>query len=385
MTRTTPIRSGWAELKKDEKGAAAILAALVMPVFVGGLGMGAETGYWYYTHRKLQHAADVAAHAGATRVRAGDRNLIQTAATDVAQSTGFSTNRGTLVANSPPVSGPSAGQNMFVEVLITETRPRLLTGLFSTAPVVFSTRAVAGVTNEISNGCVLALSRSAPRAIEVSGSTNVKVNGCDVVANSNAVNAFEMVGNSASLSTDCVHTVGEGIESAKLTLTRCASIFENAPPVRDPYETVAEPAVEGPCENGNVRNETITPSYNHSSGVKSVRFCKGFRFQGTVELKPGLYIIDGGDFTSNGNSALKLAAKQGSEPNPGVTIYITNGASLKIAANAEYDLGPSTTGPYQGILFFGSRTSAAAIAADHGDGDVQIRRRDLYAKIPRAV
>ena len=101
-----------------------------------------------------------------------------------------------------------------------------------------------------------------------------------------------------------------------------------------------------------MRNETITPSYNHSSGVKSIRFCKGFKIGGTVELKPGLYIIDGDEFSSMGNSLLKLAAKASGELDPGVTFYFTNGAELKIAANAEYDLGPSTSGPYKGILFF---------------------------------
>ena len=124
-------------------------------------------------------------------------------------------------------------------MLINESRPRLLTGIFSTAPVVFSTRAVAGLTAQAANACILALSKTAPRAVEIGGSTQVQVADCDVASNSNASNSFEMVGASATMTTGCVQTVGQGIGSTGLTLTRCTSIFDNAPPVRDPYASVA--------------------------------------------------------------------------------------------------------------------------------------------------
>ena len=32
------------------------------PAFVGGLGLGAEVGYWYFGQRKVQNSADVAAY-----------------------------------------------------------------------------------------------------------------------------------------------------------------------------------------------------------------------------------------------------------------------------------------------------------------------------------
>ena len=354
------------DFRADERGSTALLAGLLMPVFVGGIGLGAETGYWYYSHRKLQHVADVAAHAGAARLRAGERSLVRTAALSVAERSGFIPAQGTLVANTPPLSGPNVGKPLFVEVIITETRPRLFTALFSNTIVSLRTRAVAGLSAQSSAACVLALSRTAQQAVQLGGSTNVTLADCDVASNSNAANAFEMAGAAATMTAGCVQTVGQGLSGANLKLTRCAQVFDNAPPVRDPYADVPEPKVEGPCVNRSLRNETVTPSFNHSSGVKSIRFCKGLQFQGTVLLKPGLYIIDGSELSSNGNSTLRLAPQLPGEQSPGVTIYLTNGAELKIAANAEYDLGPSTTGPYKGILFFGSRTSAAAIQQING-------------------
>ncbi|HXV28910.1 MAG TPA: pilus assembly protein TadG-related protein, partial [Sinorhizobium sp.] len=57
---------------KEDRGAVAVIAAITFPVLVGAMGLGAETGYWHLKQRKLQHAADVSAHAAAVRHRAGD-------------------------------------------------------------------------------------------------------------------------------------------------------------------------------------------------------------------------------------------------------------------------------------------------------------------------
>ena len=52
----------------DTRGGAALVMALAMPIFAGGLGFGAEAGLWYFNQRKLQNAADIAAYAP-TRLR----------------------------------------------------------------------------------------------------------------------------------------------------------------------------------------------------------------------------------------------------------------------------------------------------------------------------
>ncbi len=60
------------DLHADKRGSAAVVAAIVFPIATGSMGLGAETGYWYLSQRKLQHAADVSAHAAGARLRAGD-------------------------------------------------------------------------------------------------------------------------------------------------------------------------------------------------------------------------------------------------------------------------------------------------------------------------
>ncbi|HBT00685.1 MAG TPA: hypothetical protein DEB47_12670, partial [Citreicella sp.] len=81
----------------DSQGAVAILAALTMPVLVLGMGLGAEAGYQYMVQRNLQHAADLAAHAGGTRLRAGDsKAAIDAAALHVATQAEFAVDEGSF-------------------------------------------------------------------------------------------------------------------------------------------------------------------------------------------------------------------------------------------------------------------------------------------------
>ena len=54
---------------EDRSGTILIMAALLLPIFVGALGLGAEVSFWYFTQRKIQNSADVAAYAGAVKLR----------------------------------------------------------------------------------------------------------------------------------------------------------------------------------------------------------------------------------------------------------------------------------------------------------------------------
>jgi len=346
----------------DETAAVAVVAAIVFPVVVGGLGLGAETGYWYLTHRKLQHAADVSAHAAAVRLRAGDsKNAIDAATQAVATGSGFSTAVGTMQVNTPPVAGLKAGDAASVEVILTETRQRLLSSVLSSTPVVMRTRAVASVSSQ-SKACVLALSPVASGAVTVSGSTSVSLTGCDVAANSNAANAFLMSGSSAALSAGCVSTVGGAVTTAGLSLNPCTAVKTEAPVVRDPYANVPEPSAIGSCNNSNVgspnKTTTLTPTDTQTSGVKSMRFCNGLDVKGTVTFSPGIYIVENGSLTFNGGGA--DSSSVASLVGQGVTFYLRSGADLKLAGSVSLSLSAPTSGPYAGILFFGSRTSAGA-------------------------
>ena len=357
-----PRRKGWRRrlarhvsgFAADSQGAVAILAALTMPVLVLGMGLGAEAGYQYMVQRNLQHAADLAAHAGGTRLRAGDsKAAIDAAALHVATQAEFAVDEGSFVLNTPPATGPNAGSAAGVEVLLTKTQPRFFSAIIDNEPLVISARAVAAVVTTGSAACVLALSPTGSRAVTVSGSTNVSLEGCDVASNSNASDAFWMANSSARLTVGCVHTVGGAVTSSNLQLLDCPAVNEYTPVVRDPYAHLAEPSISVPCEN-DTKASVFTPSFAHPSGVPAMRFCGGLDVKKQVTFNPGLYIIDGGDLTLNANGEA-IEGGVGMDVQ-GATFYLTGNAQLKLTGNGGLNMQAPTTGPFSGILVFGSRS-----------------------------
>lgn len=355
MTRT--IRHHLALYARDTRGAVVILAAVLIPVIIGGLGLWVETGYWNHMQRKVQHAADMAAQAASVRLRAGDgKTQITAVATRVAQVSGLLAG-GTVTVNLPPLSGPRSGASDAVEMVLTETHPRYFTAVFSGGRVTLAGRAVSVIEGG-STACMLALSPSAPSGILVSGSTSVTMEGCDLAANSTSATAYNMNNTGAALTTGCIYTVGGAVTNAALRLTTCATPKTDSVAARDPYRNVPEPEIRGACTNGKVGNPNttamLTPTALHPNGMKFMRFCSGLDLKGTVELKPGLYIVEGG-LTINGGDA--NSANAASIFGQGVTIYMAPGSEIRLNGNIAIDLAPPSTGPTAGILFFGARSA----------------------------
>ena len=345
----------------DRAGATAVIAALMFPVVIGGLGLGAETGYWYLTQRKLQHVADVSAHAAGTRLRAADTDQqVIAAARRVASQSGYS---GTpeLAVNPRYASAAHPGA-MLVEVVATDVQPRLFSavvaGFFSSdhqPTVTMSARAVAQVdASEASRACVLALSTTASRAVTVTGASTLVLEGCDLASNSNSNDALYVT---SDATTGCAFAVG-GAYTPGLQLTRCDAVKENAPLVRDPYAHIAEPAVSAiPCEKNSQVGKpnaatTLTPVHPHESGVKAMRFCGDLDAKGTVSFEPGLYVVEGMLRMTSSNEASQLTGD-------GVTFYFTDGGEMRLTGTA-LDLAAPAAGPFAGLLFFGSRSATTA-------------------------
>jgi uncharacterized membrane protein len=113
MPSLTQLSGPVSRLRADISGSVAIAAALMLPAIIGAVGLGVETGYWYVSQRQLQHVADVSAHAGAIRKRAGDTAAGYTdSARYIAQTSGFSGVASSVIVNSPPLSGLSRARTM---------------------------------------------------------------------------------------------------------------------------------------------------------------------------------------------------------------------------------------------------------------------------------
>lgn len=341
-------RASLARFRRDTRGGVAAMVALMSPVLIGGMGLGAETGYWYLTQRKVQNAADVAAHAGAIRLRdgGGGATLQQVADFIVGQSD-VNIAMSTVNLSNPPASGGYAGDASAVEVTVTRTVPRMFSRIYDTADVLISGRAVALVGAE-GRGCVIALSSVEASAITVTGSGSINLQACDFVSNGNGI-SFEMSGAGSVVSANCIQTADSAVITNNLTVV-CTDLRENAGIFADPLAGLDEPAVTGVCMNGNVgqNNQTtqVTAVEAHASGMASMRFCTGLNLRGTVDFDPGLYIVEGGLFTINSNATVT---------GDGVMFYLRDGVELRFNGTATITLAAPTSGDYAGVLFFGSR------------------------------
>jgi len=122
-------------------GSVAIASAFMFPLIIGSVGLGVETGYWYVSQRQLQHVADVSAHAGALRKKAGDSATAYTeAARYLASKSGFAGLSSAILVNTPPSTGAFTAKTDAVEVIISEDLPRYFTSFFTRDPLTIEAR-----------------------------------------------------------------------------------------------------------------------------------------------------------------------------------------------------------------------------------------------------
>ncbi|TDI54298.1 MAG: hypothetical protein E2O93_09280 [Alphaproteobacteria bacterium] len=346
-------------LREDNRGGTAVLAAIMFPAVIGGFGLGAETGYWYYTQRKIQHAADVSAHAAGIRKRSGDSAAVYEAvALKIATDSTFRSYMGTIEVNSPPLTGAYAGNTDAVEVILIENLPRLFTAIFSNTTVPIRSRAVV-LIEDGAVACILSLGPTESQGIGLGGNSSINLDGCDVASNSLMPTAYDQ-GGGPSMTTGCIHTVGEGnVAGGSLTLTDpdCPEIDEYAPVVADPYADRAEPTFSSNCSNFNAQAGGNGQGQGQGQGlatqVQPGHYC-GMQFsgQGAYNLNTGVYIVDGADFRINSGVTVT---------GTGVTIYLVNGARIVINGGATVDLSAPTSGDFSGILFFAERDESVQL------------------------
>lgn len=329
-------------IRRSTRANVATIFALSLPIVVGAAGFGVETSYWYYSSLKLQATADAAAYAGALeQISGSDKPTIIAAATRSAATNGLGS--GTIVVNTPPVSGPNTAKKA-VEVVVGVMLNRMFTSIFTQGQVPEQARAVALITSA-SKACVLALDLSASQAALFSGNTSVTLIGCSVMANSIASDAIKLQG-SAGLQADCLIS-GGGVLLNNPVTTVCAAPITQALPAADPFADLPAPAASNPCQNDN--KATLSPG----------TYCSGMTLKGNVTLSPGVYVVQG-DLKINANAAIIGS---------GVTIFMSGSSTVSMNGNASVKLSAPTSGTYSGVLFYGDRTGNSASSTFNGTAD----------------
>ena len=317
----------------DNKVNIAAMAALTMPIIVGGAGLGVETGYWYYEQLRLQQAADAAAYAAALEHYQGNEAAMLPSATDAADDNGFVDANDDIAMTWPSATYPTDQRS--VDIALTRQIPRGFTALFGSDPITISVMATAKY-EPASNACLLALSKSASNSVWIHGNASMNISGCVVSSNSLSATSINTQG-STTASMPCATTAGGVSLTAATVMTECDAALTGQLPVADPYRNLVLPT-PGPCKawTGN----------SHTAGT----YCGAIDMRGHIDtLAPGNYIFSGGAVTINGGD-------NGGLTGSGVTIFLMNGASISMNGNPPINLSAPTTGTYAGMLFVGDRT-----------------------------
>ena len=338
---------------RDQSGSYVLVVALMMPVLVGTAGLGTEVVWWLYKHKNMQSAADSGAVSAAT---AGSNIIAQ--ANSVTASYGYlnGTNSVAVTVNQPPSAGNYTTASQAVEVIVTQSEPRLLSSLFGSGPVVITARAVA-VPNA-GTGCVLGLDPTASSTVSVSGSNNLNLINCNLYSDSNAAPSLNVSG-SANVSANQVGVVGTVSGASNITATNGIKTGMRA--VTDPYASVT-PTMPTHCDFNNKMQVKGTTTL--SPGV----YCGDISVNAgaTVTLSPGIYYFSGANLSVAGNATITGS---------GVTLIFTgsgnNWGSATIGSNANVTLTAPTSGVTQGIVLYGDRNMPVGTAFSLEGGGTQ--------------
>ena len=328
---------------RSRRGGVAIIVAITLVVLIGFVALGTEVVSLLMTSRQMQAAADLAALAAATARTLGYPTAYANEAVALARDAGFvngATNPTTTVAvNSPPVSGAYSGNAAAVQVVITQVRPMLLSGLSHNAAYTLTTKAT-GLTGE-PGACVLALDGSVASAISADNGYNIVLTNCGIAANSSSSSAIRLTGG-ADLYASWLNVVGNISVSNGATVNISGATRTGGTAVANPYAARVPPTPGGTCLNGALSSGggTLSPG----------TYCTGISAPGgTVTLQAGTYVLKDSDFNVSGGATVN---------GTGVTIVLTttgtgaNIGKVTINNNATVNLTAPTTGTLSGMVLF---------------------------------
>jgi len=338
---------------RDQSGSYVLVVALMMPVLVGTAGLGTEVVWWLYKHKNMQSAADSGAVSAAT---AGSDIIAQ--ANSVTASYGYvdGANSVAVTVNQPPSSGNYTTASQAVEVIVSQSQPRMLSSLFGSGPVVITARAVA-VPNS-GTGCVLGLDPTASSTVSVSGSNNLNLINCNLYSDSNAAPSLNVSG-SANVSANQVGVVGTVSGASNITATNGIKTGMRA--VTDPYANVT-PTMPTYCDYPNKKQVKGTTTLLPGVYCGDISVNAG----ATLTFSPGIYYFSGANLSVAGNATITGS---------GVTLIFTgsgnNWGSATIGSNANVTLTAPTSGVTKGIVMYGDRNMPVGTAFSLEGGGTQ--------------
>jgi Flp pilus assembly protein TadG len=364
----------------DEKAQALPLVILALLVLLGVIALIIDGGMAYAQRRYMQNAADAAALAGASLISKGgatDAQLVSTA-TSYAQANKATTvsidyvdSTGNVLAHAGQgsIPGSTAGLKVVASVQYSTSFARVL----GIATMHISATAKAGLKPAPGTATIMALSTTACSGLSVSGTADITATGtvtfsgggiqvnatCPTALSLGGTSHISAVGGQIKVSGGYSHNGNSSANPPPIT---------GAPYMPDPLADVAAPNISSyPVRHGTANSpSTLTVSPNQSVTLDPGIYYGGISSKGNVTMRPGVYIIAGGEFTQ---------AAQGNLIADGVFIYVTRAspsdafASVSIGAGSASRIRPPTSGPYKNLSIFQDRANTRA-ASISGGGDL---------------
>lgn len=343
----TAKKSREMSLVTSQRGAAAIVLALVLPMIIGIIGLVIDVGLAYSEKNALQSSAEAGALAATRHIgtvnrsgaaataanyaalnRPGVPNLVEAAEVQLGHwESGVFSASGAINAVRVTASRTSSKSNAL---------KTFFAGLFGLKVWNLSSSAIATASSPT---CILILHPTHYDAFDVDPYARIDAPECTVQVNSNDGGALEL-GSNSYVNVKSVRVVG-GVDKS-------ASAFVSPTPitgvqaVADPYATLAPPT-NNTCGGASlIKNITtsISPVF---------AFCNGLVIDAaTVTFQPGIYVVKGSFTLRNG------AAIDGT----GVLIYMEGaGHDLFFYSHTSFDLKAPTTGPYAGIVLWSDKNN----------------------------
>jgi Flp pilus assembly protein TadG len=341
-----------ATFRGESSGSVALLFGLVVPTLIGFAGLGVDSAYWLMERNKLQAATDTAAISAAQSIalNSTDQAISAEAKKLLVKVYGDKLTGVRFTVQHPPQSGAMKGDATAVSVATEKDQPLFFLGLLGVKNTFVASRAV-GHIDSMAESCLLALSPTLDKAIEITGSSTANL-GCGIASNSTASDSVYFSGASTTKATS-VATVGDVFQSNGAKVTDSGGAYKtHAAAVTDPYgpegRDLQVPQAPAACTKKNLK-------LNKTTALSPGRYCGGIDMTGgNITFAPGTYIIDGGNMSANGNVSLS---------GTGVTFILTGTGAiplLDINGGANVSLHAPTSGTStNGVLFFQDPGSAS--------------------------
>ena len=305
------IATAWRSLSSNERGAVAVIMGLLLPVLVGGLGLGFEVSSWYFTTRDMLNAADSAAVAAASN--AGSNYDVEAKA--VAARYGFvnGTSNVTVTASNTTPCPAGVTATTCYSVTITKPVPLYLSRVvgYTGDTVVNGVREKLLTSTSIAEQapmlqplCLLALSQTGT-ALLTNGAPKSNFSGCSIMSNSNATcngsNLNANYGLAAGTNSGCGN---KQLSSIPVVSDPYASMASNIP------STITGP--KGSCQNSYPQESSKkgATQWTQWSGSKTLT--------GTASIAGNTLVC--GDLQLTGDVVINTA-----DSTTGATLYIANG------------------------------------------------------------